>query len=316
MFAEGAKVQGFYLCVEKHLRNTRSGDLYLDLVLRDQTGQINAKIWDKVDVYTDKFMKADPVVISGVVESFQDRLQLIVKKINRATVQHYARYGYDPALIVPAAERDPQDLWHDTVQLIGTITNRKLRRLVSTLYKEHKEQLLILPASVSIHHNHRSGFLEHTLSMAVIGDFLGKHYQVDRDLLLAGIFLHDIGKVRELSGEFELTYSDEGNFLGHIVIGTEMVTEAIARINEFPVDLALKIKHMLVAHQGTHEWGSPRRPANKEALLLHMIDNLDAKLNLMEKIISDSQEEGNWTDLRNYFRLPLFKGNNASDKTG
>ncbi len=315
-FVEGAGVQGFYLCVEKHLRHTRNGDLYLDLVLRDRTGSINAKLWDKVEDFIGKFKMSDPVAVSGTVESFQDRLQLVVKKINLATIQHYARYGYDPALIVPASEHDPQDLWRDTVKLIKSLKNEYLQKIVSVIFKENKERLLVLPASVSIHHNYRSGFLEHTLSMAEIGIFLAGHYQVDRDLLLAGILLHDIGKVHELEGEFEQAYSDEGNFLGHIVIGLEMVAKVIAELKDFPEDLSLKLKHLLAAHQGQPDWGSPRRPVFPEALLLHMIDNMDAKFNLMQKIIADSPEEGNWTDLRNYFRVPLYKGDNASDKTG
>ncbi|MFH1851286.1 MAG: HD domain-containing protein [Candidatus Neomarinimicrobiota bacterium] len=315
-FIEGAEIQGFYLCVEKHLRHTRSGDLYLDLVLRDRTGAVAAKVWDKVAELNDKFSAAQPVAVSGLVERFQDRIQLVVKKINHATIQHYARYGYDPALIVPAAARDPQEMWTDLVELIRGIGNQQLRKLVSKLYRENKERLLILPASMTIHHDYRSGYLEHVLSMARIGEYIACHYQADRDLLLTGVLLHDIGKLRELSGEFDNRYTDEGNFIGHIVIGCEIVREAMAAIGGFDDELSWKIQHLILAHQGAYEWGSPKKPAFKEALLLHLIDNLDAKTNLMDKLLADNQNDGNWTDLRNYFRTALYRGQDESDQTG
>jgi len=315
-FTEGAKVQGFYLCSEKHIRHTRAGDLYLDLVLRDRTGSISAKIWDKIEKYANRFENSDPVAVSGLVETYQDRMQLVIKKINRATIQHYARYGYDPALIVPASVHDPNEMWLEIVALIRQIRNPWLKKLVSALYRENKDRLLILPASMLLHHDYRSGFLEHTLSMARIGLYLAKHYSLDSDLLLAGILLHDIGKIRELHGDLETSYSDEGNFIGHIVIGYDIISEKINQIDNFPTDLSLKIKHMILAHQGNYEWGSPRKPAFRVALLLHMIDNLDAKMKLMEKILSEDQNEGNWTDLRNYFRTAIHKESDASGQIG
>ncbi len=315
-FVEGNRIQGFYLCVEKHLRHTRSGDLYLDLLLRDRTGVVTAKVWDKVEEYSQKFDQADPVAISGVIESFQERLQLVVKKINRATIQHYARYGYDPALIVPASAHDPQEMWQEIVTIIRTIKHRHLKKLVSLIYRTNKERLLIMPASMTIHHDYRSGFLEHVLSMVKVGQFLSSHYQVDKDLLITGILLHDIGKLRELSGELESRYTDEGNFIGHIIIGYDIVREAITAIDDFPGELRLKLEHMILAHQGMPEWDSPRKPAFKEALLLHMIDNLDAKFNLMGKLLEKDQNDGRWTDIRNYFHTALYKGDNAADKPG
>ncbi|NQU26832.1 MAG: hypothetical protein HQ528_00945, partial [Candidatus Marinimicrobia bacterium] len=129
-FTEGAKVQGFYLCSEKHIRHTRAGDLYLDLVLRDRTGSISAKIWDKIEKYANRFENSDPVAVSGLVETYQDRMQLVIKKINRATIQHYARYGYDPALIVPASVHDPNEMWLEIVALIRQIRNPWLKKLV------------------------------------------------------------------------------------------------------------------------------------------------------------------------------------------
>jgi len=306
-FKEGASINGFYLCVEKHLRTTRSGDLYLDLVLRDRTGQIDAKLWKDLDKYQDKFVAGEAVAVAGDIDIYLDKLQLNVKKINAATVQTYGRYGYDPALIVPSSPHDSKQMWKEIFNLIKTIKNKYLRSLVSSIYKQYETQLLTYPASVKMHHNYRSGLLEHNLSMAKLGKTLAKHYKVDQDLLMTGIFLHDIGKVKEITSDLEASYSDEGNLIGHIVLGRDIAVRAAQKIIGFPADLLSKVEHMILAHQGLYEWQSPKKPKFKEALLLHFIDNMDAKLNLIDKAIEEDLESGNWTSRRNHFRIPLLK---------
>ena len=306
-FKEGEDIRGFFLCVEKHLRHTRSGDLYLDLVLRDKTGQVSAKLWQDIPEFQDKFAAGNAVVVAGNVENYLDRLQLNIKKINTATVQTYGRYGYDPALIVPSAKRDAKDMWKEVASIIKKIDNKYLKTLVTTVYKEYKKQIITHPASVVMHHNFRSGLLEHTLSMAKIGIDLGVHYEVDVDLLLTGILLHDIGKVKEITSELEASYSDEGNLIGHIVLGRDIAVTAAKKIKGFPKELLQKIEHMILSHQGQYDWQSPKKPKFREALLLHMIDNMDAKMNLMDKAIEEDIEQGKWTTRRNYFRIPLLK---------
>ena len=308
-FKEGADIRGFFLCVEKHLRNTRSGDLYLDLVLRDRTGHIIAKLWKDVGEYQDKFSAGDAVVVAGQVDVYLDKLQLNIKKINVASVQSYGRYGYDPALIVPSAKDDAKQMWKELRSYIKGINNKYLKILVTSIYKEYESQLLTHPASVVMHHNYRSGLLEHTLSMAHIGIDIAKHYNVDIDLLMTGIFLHDIGKVNEITSELEASYSDEGNLIGHIVLGRDIVIEAANKIKGFPSDLLVKVEHLILSHQAQYDWQSPKKPKFREALLLHLIDNMDAKMNLMEKAIDGDVEEGKWTSRRNYFRIPILKDN-------
>ncbi len=315
-FKEGDDIRGFFLCVEKHLRNTRSGDLYLDLVLRDRTGQITAKLWKEVSEYHDKFSAGDAVVVAGQVDVYLDMLQLNVKKINVASVQSYGRYGYDPALIVPSAKSDAKQMWKELTSYIKKINNKYLKILVTSIYKEYKPKLLTHPASVIMHHNYRSGLLEHTLSMAQIGIPLAKHYKIDADLLMTGIFLHDIGKVKEITSELEASYSDEGNLIGHIVLGRDIAIEAANKIKDFPPDLLQKVEHLILSHQGQYEWQSPKKPKLREALLLHLIDNMDAKINLMEKAIDEDIEEGKWTSRRNYFRVPILKDELANEDDG
>jgi 3'-5' exoribonuclease len=311
-FKEGEKVQGFYLCAEKHIRHTRTGERYLDLLLRDRTGQISAKVWDKVSEYNDKFASGDPVAVSGEVEIFLDRPQIIVKRINRASVKTYGRYGYDPGKIVPSSEKDPKQMWKELMILIKRIRNPHLRNLVMMIYQENKKKLLTHPASVSIHHNYRSGYLEHILSMAKIGEKLAPHYAVNKSLLLSGIMLHDIGKIQEITSDMEASFTDEGHFIGHIVIGRDMVIRSAGKMKGFPKDLLLKLEHIILSHQGRYEWQSPRIPKIAEALLVHLIDNLDAKMNIMKYAILEDIEEGSWTSGRNIFHTPLFKEDNGS----
>ncbi|MFQ6605002.1 MAG: 3'-5' exoribonuclease YhaM family protein [Fidelibacterota bacterium] len=306
-FSDGAKIQGFFLCVEKRIRESRTHELYIDCLLRDMTGQVPAKIWEKVDHFDSKFDQGDPVAVSGRVESYQNHLQLIIQKINRASVQYYGRYGYDPALIVPASPYDPGDLWRTAVAHIKKIKNQYLRTLVSKLYRQNKDRILVHPGSLTMHHNYRSGFLEHTVSMVRLGQTLAQHYQVDTDLFMAGIFLHDIGKLREIQPGFDLEYTDEGHFIGHIVLGRDIILETAAGIKDFPKELLRQLEHLILAHQGRYEWQSPVTPKLKEALLLHYLDNMDAKMNLFNKALAEDKETGDWTDRRNYFRSNLFK---------
>jgi len=315
-FKEGADIRGFFLCVEKHLRNTRSGDLYLDLVLRDKTGRITAKLWKDVSDFKDKFSAGDAVVVAGQVDFYLDKLQLNIKKITTASVQNYGRYGYDPVLIVPSSKSDPKQMEKDLAVYVKKINNKYLKTLVSTIYKEYESQLLTHPASVVMHHNYRSGLLEHTLSMAQIGTSLALHYEVDIDLLMTGIFLHDIGKVKEITSELEASYSDEGNLIGHIVLGRDITVKTANKIKGFPPDLLQKVEHLILSHQGQYDWQSPKKPKFMEALLLHLIDNMDAKMNLMKKSIDEDVEEGKWTSRCNYFRIPILKNELASEDDG
>ena len=311
-FKEGDTVQGFYLCVEKHLRHTRAGDLYLDLVLKDQTGQVQGKVWDKVEKFHQKFSSGDAVAIKGDVELFMDRPQLNVKRINKATVQNYARYGFDPALVIPTAEADPKDMWKEINTIIGKMGNLKLKKLCHNIYSENKEKLLYHPASVSMHHNYRSGLLEHILSMVRLAKYLSPHYQLDTDLVLTGVLLHNIGKLQEIESNYEASFSEKGNLIGHIVIGLEMVREATKKIKKFPQNLLLKVEHIILAHQDKYQWQSPKKPAFKEALLVHLIDLVDAQMNIMDMAIKDDQEEGDFTNHHNYFRIPLYKGQDGT----
>ena len=311
-FKEGKTVQGFYLCVEKYLRHARSGDLFVDLVLRDRTGQIQAKIWNKIEEFDNKFSKGDAVAVKGEVEYFLDRPQLIVKRINKATVQNYARYGFDPALIVPIAPTSPKVMWKETLKIIKSIKNPFLKKLCNKIYYSHKEKLLTHPASVAVHHNYRSGFLEHVLTMLKSAKHLAPQYNLDIDLVISGILLHDIGKLYSIKSEYQASYTDEGNLLGHVVIGRDMVRKEAKSIKKFPKDLLINIEHIILSHQGKYEWQSPKKPAFSEALFVHLIDLLDSQMNIMDQAISKDQDLEDFTSKYNYYKIPLLKRPNAT----
>ena len=310
-FKEGISIQGFYLCVEKHLRHTRSGDLYIDLVLRDKTGHISAKIWDKVSNLNSLFETGDAVAVSGDVECFMDRLNLIVRKIRKATIQSYGRYGFDPVKIVPSSVFNPNKMWKEIEQVINRISNKYLKKLVSNIYKKNKKKLLVYPASIKRHHNYRSGLLEHILIMVRIGKKIAPLYRVDIDLLLSGILLHNIGKLDEICSGYDAEPTISGNLIGHIILGRDLVRQEIKKIKGFPEYLALKVEHIILAYNGRYDRKSPANPSFKEALLVHLIDNLDANMNLMEIVYNEDREKSNFTNRHNYFRIPLLKDNES-----
>ena len=303
-----ADVQGFYLCKEKHLRKTRTGELYLDLTLADATGEIGAKMWDQAQEFNEKFEQGDAVAVRGRVDTFQDRNQIIVRRINKATEAKYARYGFKPEALVPTSPYDPVRMWASLVASIQKMENQFLKRLVSHLYRKHKNRLMSMPASISMHYRYRSGYLEHVLSMSKLGVTLAKHYSADVDMLLSGILLHGIGKVQELTDAFMPEYSDEGNFIGHSVLGRDMVRAAATEIKDFPNDLLLELEHLIMCHEGGFDSRYRNRARTKEALLLQALDNLDTKVSVFNRILAEDSEDGGWTSRRNYFGAALYKG--------
>ncbi len=308
-FSEGEKIQGFYLCVEKHIRHTRSGDIYLDLELRDITGNITAKIWDNVSALNKKFKAGNAVAVSGNVELFLDQFQLVIKKINKATIQHYSRYGFDPANVVPSSKKDSGKMWNSLGLLTSKINNYYLRKLVEIIYRTNKKKLLVHPATVKMNHSYRSGLLEHILSMAQLAKKVSPLYNVNQDLVLAGVLLHGIGKLREINSEYISDYTLEGNLIGEVIIGRDIVRDAIKKIRKFPKDLAQKIEHIILSNKGQYGLKSPQTPSFSEALLVHHIQLLDAKMNIMDTFLEEDKNTGDFTSRHNYFNVPLFKDN-------
>ncbi|UCH11168.1 MAG: HD domain-containing protein, partial [Fidelibacterota bacterium] len=251
-FQENATIQGFFLCREKHVKTTKAGDLYLDLVLQDATGHIPAKIWDQVDHYRHLFESGDPLAAKGIVEKFGGILQLNCSHVAKATRERYGRYGFNEDLLIPTIEEDRRELWKKLTGLISGIRNKPLKGLLRDIFKTYKQTIMLLPASTIYHHPERGGFLKHLVSTGEIAVLLAQHYpRIDGDLLLAGVLLHDIGKVRGLSTGLEGGYTEEGQLIGHLVLGRDILRETVQQIDDFPPDLILRLEHIIVAHQGS-----------------------------------------------------------------
>ena len=306
-FKSGEKIQGFYLCLEKFLRYTRSGDLYIDLNLRDNTGKISAKIWDNVSALEKKFEAGNAVVVSGNIETFQDKNQLIIKKINKATVQYYGRYGFDPIDIVPSSEKNPNKMFNDIIQISEKIDDKYLRKLVFNIFRKNKKKIMLQPATVYLNHNYRSGLLEHILSMIKIAKKISNNYKLDSDLVISGILLKEIGVIHALDSEYKFKSTNEGNLLGSNVISRDIFRDEISKIKNFPIGIARKIEHIIISCGGIKN-DALQKPSFPEALFINKVSILDAEINIMQNTLKDDKENENFTSIHNYFGRPLYKG--------
>ena len=307
-FTPDSDVQGFYLVSEKSLQKTRAGESYLDMTLSDKTGKISAKMWQGFEKVAEEFEQGDAVVVKAHTDVYRNSLQLNVSKISKVREEH-EEYGFSSDSLVPSSDRDPKEMWDEVTGLIDSVEDTFLRQLLEIIFEENEKRILSYPAAKFIHHNFRGGLLEHTLSMANDAIYYSKKYpDLNRDLLITGTLLHDIGKVKELTGEVATTYTDEGSLVGHIILGRDMVRDATKEIEDFPAETLLLLEHMILSHQGKYEFASPRKPMIKEALILFYLDDMDSKMNIFMKTISEDENEGKWTSAENYFKVPLYKG--------
>ena len=311
-FQENMPVSAFFVVFSKSFRKTKTDKEYLDLTLMDKSGTINAKIWDNVDSITPKFEKGDPVAVKAFITSFNNELQLKIDSIRKVIPEQDRDYGFNYEDLIPSTKKDIQQMWADIQDGISSIKNSHLRQLVQSIYSEYEEALKTHPASMILHHAFRGGLLEHTHSMLNIAEGICRNYsELDCDLIVSGVLLHDIGKLKELEPGLATNYTDSGNFIGHIVIGRDILLNAISKIDGFPELLKLKMEHIILSHQGKLEWQSPKEPMFPEALIVYFIDEIDTRINQMTREIESDKTEGDWTNKNNYFHRPLYKGKNT-----
>ena len=278
----------------KDIRQKKSGEPYLSMLLADRTGELDAKMWDNVADVMDTFERDDFVKVKGLLQIFQNRPQLTIHKMMKIH-----EHDVDFSDYFPASERDPEEMFAELRQVIAGIQNAHLRALLDSFMDDGKiaRMYRIAPAAKSVHHAYLGGLIEHVLSLCRLCRVTAPHYpHIDLDLLLTGAILHDIGKIAELTYDRSFGYSTEGQLLGHIVIGLRMLHEKIARLPDFPAGLRILIEHMILSHHGELEFGSPKVPLFPEALLLHHLDNLDSKMECMRATVAkDRHVEGCWT---------------------
>jgi len=304
-FKIGRSIQGFYLCREKHLRHTRSGDLFLDMIFSDSTGTIPGKLWDLADKFQGRFESGDPVAVKGRVTEFNEKLQLTVTQVNLATDKKYGKYGFSPDLLIKAVEESVDDLYKRLGMLIDTLEN-PYKKLTKLIFKKHKQKIMIISGSVH-HHPVRGRFLKHLITAAEMSlDVLPYYPTLDTDLVLCGLLLHDIGKVEAINDDFQPDYTDAGRLIGHVALGVEILREASSSITNFPDDVLLKLEHIILSHEGGGSSGAMGTPRFPEALFVHYIDILDVRMNLMLDAIENDPNK-DWTDNHNHFRSELYK---------
>lgn len=292
-FREGMHVADVYLCKSKQIALTKAGKEYGNLILQDKTGTIDAKIWDLGSPGVGNFESMDYVYLDADVTVFQSMNQLNVKRIRKADEGEYVPGDY-----LPVSSKDIGKMYEELLGYVRSIKNPYLNRLASSYFVDDKEfakAFQFHSAAKSVHHGFVGGLLEHTLSVVKLCDYYAGYYQgINRDLLLTAAMFHDIGKTKELSVFPENDYTDDGQLLGHIVMGTEMIGERIRTIPGFPERLATELKHCILAHHGELEYGSPKKPALLEALALNFADNTDAKMETMLEILHGAGDNQGW----------------------
>ena len=304
---EGKTIQGFFLCVEKNLRHSKNGDPYLDLVLRDKTGKISAKIWNKINEFELKFNSGDAVAIKGKMEIYQNKKYLIIDRINKATVQGYARFGFDPSLIIPSAKVDPKAMWKELSKYFKQIKNLKLRKMTVLAYNFYKKRVLYFPNTVNKNHNYMSGYLEHVLSLVKIADFLSAYYKLDKDLMLLGAFFTDIGKLQTLKGGYQPIKKKEGLAVDYRYYSRDIMKKFSRKVSGIDKNILLELEHIIISSYVPFERQNSSLPSSKEALALNSIKKLDANINVFENIISLEADEDGVTSKHNLFGRQIFK---------
>jgi 3'-5' exoribonuclease len=306
-FKENDQVDSLFLVKEKSSAVTKTGNVYLKLKLVDRSGEIEGRIWTSVENFAPSSEKDDFVHVMGKAVSFQERLQLNITLIE--SVKEEEIFFSD---FFPMTEKNIDEMFQSLLEISQQIKNPHLFQLLQLFWADESFVKLfkMAPASKWVHHNYLGGLLEHTLSLAQLVLRIASHYQgLDTDLLLTASIFHDLGKVDELSYHRSFDYSDDGRLLGHIILGIERVEDKIRQLPEFPKDLSTLIKHFLLSHHGQYIWGSPKKPMTLEAVMLHFLDDMDAKVNGIQQFIKKEVPEGaRWSAyhraFEQYFYVP------------
>ncbi len=301
---EGERLCGIYLCKQKSSAVTKNGKPYDTVILQDKTGTLDGKIWDPNSQGIEDFDALDYVEVMGDVSVYAGSFQLSIKRARRASEGEY-----DPADYLPVSQNSTQEMYGHLEDYIKSIKNPYLGRLLSLIFLENedfKASFCEHSAAKTVHHSFVGGLLEHTLQVTRMCDYLAGAYPfLKRDLLIASALLHDIGKTRELSAFPLNDYTDEGQLVGHIVIGAMMVEETVARLPGFPPVLKNELVHCILAHHGELEYGSPKKPALAEAVALNLADNADARLETLKEAFAFDKSKKEWLGYNKLFESNL-----------
>src|SRR5438105_9821437 len=310
--ADGDAIDDIYLVTDKQLRANRNGNLYLQIELRDRSGCISARLWNAGEHLFRSFEVADFLSAKGKVQLFQGALQVILSHVERSEAEKVELGDF-----LPHTDQDVGKLFDRLRGTLMRLTNPHLRALAECFLIDDQflHDFRQVPAGIRNHHAYLGGLLEHVVTLLDgAGRLLPLYPELDKDLVLMGIFLHDVGKVRELTYRRVFSYTDEGQLVGHLVIGVEMLTGKAAKVPDltgelFPGELLLRLKHMILSHHGTYEFGSPKLPMTPEAIFLNCLDNLDAKVHSFTRDIREGRNQTSaWTPFSHALQRRLYKG--------
>ncbi len=302
---ENKIVTSSFVVASKQVKAKKNGEPYLALILADRTGQIEAKMWDNVEEFIDVFEQDDFLKIKGLVNKYKNRFQLTIHKLRRMEEGDIDFTDY-----LPKTKKDIGELWRTLTEFVATFQNRHLKSLVELFMADPEiaERYRNAPAAKTLHHAYIGGLLDHVVSLFRSCDLICRNYpQVNRDLLLTGAFLHDIGKIQELTYNRAFSYTTRGQLLGHMIIELEMLQGKLAKLPDFPPELKTLLEHLIISHHGQYDFGSPKLPMFPEALMLHYLDDLDSKMEAMRAHFDREAElEGPWTSYNASLGRPLL----------
>jgi 3'-5' exoribonuclease len=311
---EGVQVQQYFIVRQVEESLTKDGNPYLKMILADRSGSLPAKVWsDVLQEFNGPFKVGDYVGTVGLVQPFQGSLQLKIQKI-WTTEQILALKGelkdFDASLLHAASEYDPEQMWQELLSLVDEFLEPPLRDLVENLLQQHAEIWRLHPAARQNHHAYLGGLLEHTLFVTRLALQAAALYpDINRQLVVAGAILHDLGKLKELSQPHAPEYTIPGQLLGHIVLGWEMIRQEAARINFPDQNLLLQLEHIIITHHGHRDFGSPVLPKTREAMVVYYADDLDSKLKIMEQHLKADNSSRNFTSYLRLLQRELYKCN-------
>ena len=302
---ENKIVTSSFVVASKQVKAKKSGEPYLALILADRSGQIEAKMWDNVEEFIDVFEQDDFLKVKGLINKYKNRFQLTIHKLRRME-----EGDVDFADYLPKTKKDIGELWRTLTEFVATFQNPQLKALVELFMADAEiaERYRNAPAAKTLHHAYIGGLLDHVVSLFRSCDLICRNYpQVNRDLLLTGAFLHDIGKIHELTYNRAFSYTTRGQLLGHMIIELEMLQAKLAKLPDFPPELKTLLEHLIISHHGQYDFGSPKLPMFPEALMLHYLDDLDSKMEAMRAHFDREIElEGPWTSYNASLGRPLL----------
>jgi 3'-5' exoribonuclease len=298
------RVSGCYRVKNKKLSTTRNGNPFLNLTLADKTGDLPAKIWNRAEAFSDLFREGDVVEIAGQTATYQGQVQLTVSEL------HPCSEAPDPGLFMETSPFDIPGMMRSLRTLLNQVEDIYLKGLIDRFWLDRSFMDLFkkAPAAKNFHHGYLGGLLEHTLSVCRLAAQAADHYpSLNKDLLVTAAFLHDVGKTREFSWGMNIDYTDEGRLVGHLVLGVAMLDEKLGSLKDFPDEQAIRLRHLILSHHGQYDFGSPKEPKMLEAFALHLLDDLDAKMNGLARFMQRDRREGPWTDFNRMFRKYFLK---------